>query len=135
MRVVGNDIIGEQMKIAINTDWGGFGLSKQAFERLFERKNIQYEVEYCSSSGTPIIPTYYVSGLPHTEENVINEYSLYRERSDRDLVAVIEELGETANGFSANISIIEIPDGVEWEVVDYDGIEHVAEKHRKWHGN
>jgi hypothetical protein len=99
------------MKIAINTDWGGFCLSKQAFERLLERKNIQY-----------------------TDQNVISEYSFYRERGDRDLIAVIEEFGERANGFGANIAIVEIPDDVEWEISEYDGIEHVAEKHRRWYG-
>jgi hypothetical protein len=28
--------------------------------------------------------------------------------------------------------VIEIPDDVEWEVEEYDGLEWVAEKHRTW---
>jgi hypothetical protein len=28
--------------------------------------------------------------------------------------------------------VIEIPDDVEWIIVDYDGMEHIAEKHRTW---
>jgi hypothetical protein len=25
-----------------------------------------------------------------------------------------------------------VPDGVDWELSEYDGIEHVAEAHRTW---
>ncbi len=53
-------------------------------------------------------------------------------RADKDLIEVIEKLGEKANGMLSKISITEIPDGVEWEIDDYDGMEHVAEKHRTW---
>jgi hypothetical protein len=28
--------------------------------------------------------------------------------------------------------VVEIPDGVEWEIAEYDGLEWVAEKHRTW---
>jgi hypothetical protein len=31
------------MKIAINIDFGGFGLSDEAFESLLQRKDIQFE--------------------------------------------------------------------------------------------
>lgn len=53
-------------------------------------------------------------------------------RDDLDLIAVIEELGESANGQCASLRIVEIPDGVDWEIDEYDGYEHVAEKHRTW---
>jgi len=49
------------------------------------------------------------------------------------LIAVIEELGEEANGRCAEIAIVEIPDDVEWEVDEYDGKEWVAEIHRTWY--
>jgi hypothetical protein len=28
---------------------------------------------------------------------------------------------------------VEVPADVDWYIVDYDGQEHVAEKHRTWH--
>ena len=31
------------------------------------------------------------------------------------------------------LGIVEIPDGVEWEIEEYDGDEWVSEKHRKWY--
>jgi hypothetical protein len=48
------------------------------------------------------------------------------------LIAVVEELGEAANGWAASLKIVEIPDGVEWFIHEYDGREHVAERHRTW---
>jgi len=30
------------------------------------------------------------------------------------------------------LRIIEIPDGVEWQIEEYDGDEWIAEKHRTW---
>ncbi len=32
----------------------------------------------------------------------------------------------------AKLKVVEIPDDVDWEVENYDGIEWIAEKHRIW---
>jgi len=48
------------------------------------------------------------------------------------LVRVVEELGDKASGRCADLKVVEIPDDVEWEIDEYDGSEHVAEKHRTW---
>jgi hypothetical protein len=53
-------------------------------------------------------------------------------RSDPRLVSCVEKLGSAASGDLAELRIVEIPDDVEWEIKDYDGIEWVAEKHRTW---
>ncbi len=53
-------------------------------------------------------------------------------RHDPILVRVVEELGEDANGSCAELSVVEIPDGTDYEVEEYDGNEHIAEKHRTW---
>jgi len=44
-------------------------------------------------------------------------------RGDKDLVEVVAELGEEANGPFADLRIVEIPDGCEWEISEYDGVE------------
>lgn len=53
-------------------------------------------------------------------------------RDDEALVQVVEELGEKADDDFSELKIVEIPDGVEWVVCEYDGAEWVAEKHRTW---
>jgi hypothetical protein len=118
------------MKIAINTGFGGFGISDQAFETLLARKNIEFDVVETEKSWRG--NDYYLAGLPHTDETYISYYDFYRDRSDPDLIAVIEQLGETANGKYADIKIVDIPDDVDWHIVEYDGLEHVAEDHRIW---
>jgi hypothetical protein len=54
-------------------------------------------------------------------------------RNDAILVSIVEELGEDSWGGAAELAIVEIPDGIEWEIGEYDGIEWIAEVHRKWY--
>lgn len=54
------------------------------------------------------------------------------ERNDPDLVAIVEEMGVSANGRFASLKIVEIPDGVNFIIKEYDGNEHIAEVHRTW---
>jgi hypothetical protein len=42
-------------------------------------------------------------------------------------VAVVEELGELANGPCARLEVVEIPDGAEWAIEETDGYEYIAE--------
>jgi hypothetical protein len=53
-------------------------------------------------------------------------------RADPKLIQVVEELGEKAAGNFAELKIIEIPDGTDWEIGEYDGMERVDEKHQSW---
>ena len=73
----------------------------------------------------------------HNENHSKHSISCYSmERDDPDLIQVVEELGgghrEGASGIFAELTIVEIPDGVEYEIEQYDGNEHIAEKHRTW---
>jgi len=54
------------------------------------------------------------------------------ERHNPLLVQVVEELGPSANGSCAELRIVEIPDGTDYEIDEYDGNEHIAEKHETW---
>jgi hypothetical protein len=53
-------------------------------------------------------------------------------RTDPNLIQVVEEMGEKANGKFAKLKIIEIPDNTEWTIEEYDGLEWIAEAHRTW---
>jgi len=49
------------------------------------------------------------------------------------LIAAIEKVGENkASGKLAKVRIVDIPDGVKWEIDEYDGIETIHECHRSW---
>jgi hypothetical protein len=113
------------MKIVINANWGGFGLSDAAIER------------YAELAGINLInqPDDKYSWTHWYQDQVDDEHYW----SDRDiarndplLVQVVEELGDEADGQHACLKVVDVPDDVEWDIEEYDGREHVAERHRTW---
>lgn len=92
-------------RIVINKCYGGFSLSEEAID-LYKAKAGMEEYEPLSA------------------------YNIYR--ADPNLVEVVEELGEKADGDCAELKIVEIPDGVCWMIDEYDGIEWISEVHRTW---
>lgn len=111
------------MKIVINSDYGGFNLSDMAVELYAEIKGISLRKEETKYGGS----IFYIG---EEGEDYFDEINL--ERNDSILVEVVSKLGNLANGFCASLSIVEIPDDVEWQIEEYDGNEWVAEKHRTW---
>ena len=138
-------------KVVINSCYGGFGLSDLAYERLIElgipvRKYIEekrnkktglYEPEnlndgriifdrtlspesrFCDADRIKYLGRYWDSWIDQERDNPL-------------LVKVVEELGKKSWGQHAQLSIVEIPDDVKYEISEYDGIEHIAEEHRTW---
>lgn len=130
------------MKVVINSCFGGFGLSHTGIMRYAELKNIKL---YSSSDGGSFKSYYTVPEeefLRLSEQDKKNgNYKLSNavyfsdhdiERTDAFLIQVVEELGKKANGCCASLRIVEIPDGIEWEIDEYDGSERIDEQHRSW---
>jgi hypothetical protein len=117
-------------RVAINRCFGGFGISDEAFEKLLGRKGIAFDK--VENESKLMGATYYQAGHAGDDDYYIGEYDYYNDRSDADLIAIIEEMGESANSWASKLSIVEIPDDVKWHIHDYDGMEHVAENHRTW---
>lgn len=91
------------MKVAINSCFGNFSLSEEAYKHL----GLEWD-----KYGTEF-----------------NEDSL---RDDPKLIECIEKLGKAANGKDSFIKIVEVPDDVKWYISNDDGIEVVHELHRTW---
>lgn len=137
------------MKIVINTCFGGFNLSEAGTRAYYKRKGKEVFIV-----GTGIMKTCFDAPMPeefqlpkgsHFMSREYPHYEAYNkwfgehylserdiDRNDPDLVAVVEELGPVADGRFARLDIVEIPDDAEWQIAEYDGTEHVAEKHRTW---
>jgi hypothetical protein len=111
-------------KIVINRCYGGFGLSDAAVEL------------YAKLAGFVLVAEVGSFGFTNYYRNSIsdNNYFCYRDipRDCPHLVQVLETLGAEATGQYADLAVVEIPDGVEWQIAEYDGSEWVAEKHRVW---
>jgi hypothetical protein len=59
-------------------------------------------------------------------------YAMEEDRTNPDLIRCVMTLGVEADGEYAKLTVINIPDDVQWEIQDYDGNEWVAENHRTW---
>ena len=55
-----------------------------------------------------------------------------RDRADPKLIQVVKELGKKASHKYSELKIVEIPDGIDWEIVNRDGKEFVREASRVW---
>lgn len=113
------------MKVVINRDFGGFGLSDEAFERYLDLKGIKW----CRVL-TNRMTSYYHAGHMDEDDYYLSLYDI--ERNDPALIQVIEEMGDKVNSVYSSLKVVEIPDDVEWEIAEYDGMEHIQEKHRQW---
>lgn len=136
------------MKVVINDCYGGFELSPLAVMEYLKRKGKECyfysgglagkykRIDIVSAENDFTFSTSTKDVGANADWEDIKPYYFYHgniERTDEDLIAVVENLGEKVNGSCARLSIVEIPDGIEWEISEYDGIETVEEKHRKWY--
>lgn len=139
------------MKIVINKCFGGFGLSDAAYAKLIEwgvpvKPHVEQKRDEATNRYLPepanegeiifdrsLTPDQSFSDAAH-----IRSFGRYWEtwlssnRSHPLLVRVVEELGDKASGSLSRLMVTEIPDGVDWEIDEYDGRERIAEKHRTW---
>ena len=128
-------------KVVINACYGGFGLSGEAKRQLIGCGHVKL-----------IAPSEYYGvrdgwekhfaedmkrgdqafGITVYEEKVVCDEHGREDRDCRRLVAVVEALGKAANGAYAELRVVEIPADVQYEIDEYDGLEHIAEVHRTW---
>jgi hypothetical protein len=140
-------------KVVINKCYGGFGLSHEAVMRYFKIKGITVYPEqgqdywkfwtYWTVKPQDRVEdkegdAFYAMSMDErvAYNQLRSEQTVYErdiERHDPALVQAVEELGEKANGAHAELAVVEIPDDVEYIIEEYDGNEHIAEKHRTWY--
>ena len=140
------------MKVVINNQYGGFGLSNEAVKQLALRGAECLRVMTLKE---------YYGGREDWEERWLKDkqdlvdmgdgfwghkwgFDVYKEgyiymfddnrnnRADPTLVEVVKDLKARANGEYAALKVVNIPKDIEWTVEDYDGFEWIAETHRTW---
>ena len=136
-------------RIVANRRYGGYRLSHEAVLAYAARKRIRlfpYAIDFDPEKGFTVRAVTDMSAERHYRTtyslNDAGPSALYTDlrvfrpgnipRDDPDLVAVVERLGTAASGPHSLICIVEIPDGVDWEMGDDSGYEYVVEKHRVW---
>lgn len=129
-------------KIVYNTCYGGFGLSTAGIMRYAEIKGIPIFPETGMVYGCKqtlywtISPEERIALDIRTEDDPLNldqrqiqnKYIFWSDDIPRDdwvLAQVVEELGDTANGNYASLSIRELAPGIRYRIDEYDGCESV----------
>lgn len=134
------------MEIVINKCWGVFGISREAklalahtncphikrwkpkdyygsspdWEAMFERDKEDGKSEQMFDVDVM------------WDDIITDEHSNDQSRTCTFLIDIIKQLGDKANGHYAELKIVEIPDGTNFEIDDYDGMESVDEVHSRW---
>lgn len=142
------------MKIVINKCYGGFGLSLAAQKEYLKRKGkkaffyeqTQYEhrdgkneytrLDKINKENSEMGVFCSTKDLGKTTKKYPSNKDFFYygniDRTDPDLVAVVEKLGNKANGWAAKLRVVDIPDGARYSIDDYDGVESIHESHEVW---
>lgn len=144
---------GGVMKIVINTCYGGFSISLEAARYMANKGHAaakaevedwerdQAAVDHFLKTGKWTCPKDKVKWLAIAAQYggkvTFHGYGYHGEhhgyeRNDPLLIEAVETLKKKADGEHAGLSVVEIPDGVAWEIDEYDGVETIHEKHRSW---
>jgi len=108
------------VKVVIHVGYGGFSITRKAAEFMAARGNARAkkEIEETDAYKNMWYGFGYVGDMGGTYD-----------RTDPDLIAAVCELGEAAG---RNLKVVDVPDGVEWYIHEYDGCESIHERHRVW---
>lgn len=112
----------DQVKVVINKKIGGFSLSLEAVARYCELRGLQHDIRMVSDEVEGV----FVNGIPFYYRSLID-------RNDKHLARMVEEMGEKANTVYSELKVVEIPDGIDYIIMENDdGREYIAEKFRTW---
>lgn len=111
------------IKVVINREFGGFGLSDAGYVRYAELKGIKIYKKYRK---------HYIEYFTEPADPATGEfdyeyffYCMDFERADPLLVQTVEELGDKANGEFALLEVVSIPKGTAYRIEEYDGLESI----------
>ena len=124
-------------KIVINTSYGGFCLSEEV-KRRFKEKEEYNNNKNPYTTGKTATTDGSSSRPDHRHRCIFRDINTCVARDNPLLIDIIESVGLdcAAGDQSVELKIIEIPDDVaedgKWMLMEHDGVEWVAEKHRTW---
>lgn len=141
------------MKVVINACFGGFAISLDAARHMaaagspaakqevekYEKQLLDFKHYKATGEKPSDDESGFLSGMwdINIKYDSLPKFHGYGpgggySRNDPLLVDAVEALGSASNGEHAKLKVVEIPDGTDYEISEYDGNEHVAEKHRTW---
>ena len=135
-------------RVILNKCFGGFGVSKEAYELYakkkgidvfhYTQKNLKNEIYTYATDDNRSFDFHFTKDFGdnvYISNEDFKKYFLNLDenfREDKTLIEVVEELGEKANTFYSNLKIVEIPDDLDYVIDNYDGIETLHQKVQEW---
>lgn len=108
------------MKLVLNKCYGGFSISREAAE-FMAKNGCERAKQELAESGS----NWYGYGYVDTMEDGYD-------RTSEHLILAVETLKDKASGWGSSLKVVDIPDGTDYYIDDYDGIETVRENHKSW---
>lgn len=127
------------MQVVINSCCGGFNLSQKALKWLYKKQSLAISVksiaEYFPNEKSKKEIDYHVElcELLLTNGCVVG-FDSYNDslRSHPDVVSAVKTLGAEANAKTAELRIVDIPDGTQYYIDEYRGQESIHQLHQTW---
>ncbi len=128
------------MRVVLNLKHGGFGLSHEAKIALVGcgHQKLQSPDDYWGEDTKmraliEAAPPSSIFSLTLLDGQIVtDDHDRLEHRSCARLIEVVERMGRNADGQCSKLAVVEIPDGIEWSISEYDGFERAEEKHRSW---
>lgn len=132
------------MKVILNKCFGGFDVSEEAYELYAKKKGVnifKYELapdlNYRKTKRSGICIYHFTQDfgdkINRNDVDWNKYFSLGTEhREDPILIEIVEELGEKASGAFGELVVVDIPDGMDYVIDEYDGIETLHENVEVW---
>ncbi|MBQ2641337.1 MAG: hypothetical protein IJG15_04995 [Lachnospiraceae bacterium] len=134
------------MKVILNKCYGGFRPSHEAYRFYCEKKGLGL---YAYQLGPDLryhrakdldsaFTTYFTKDMGDvvngSREVVWDDHLCLDEtyREDPALIAAVETLGPAASSYVSKLVVVEIPDGMEYVIDDYDGVETLHQRVEEW---
>lgn len=131
------------MEVILNKCYGGFGVSDAAYRMYAAKSGLDLFAYDVSGNRLPVgssnfCVTYYTKdfGEHLDRKNEDTRGYFFRlddsHRTDPLLIEVVKELGDDADSAFSKLKIVDIPDGMDYVIDDYDGIETLHQKVMEW---
>ncbi len=141
------------MEIAVNKCFGGFSPSMRAYreylklkgKKSFFYKQTKFDFKDEKEEHTRIdnidkkesgLFSCYSKDFGKKTNKLDGRYFVYlrddKLRIDKDFIKVVKKLKKKVNTSVSDIKIIKIPDGIDWEIDNYGGVESIHKEHRSW---
>lgn len=104
----------DMVKLAVNTRGTYMDFNNEAFESILDRKGIEWEHDTVGAGSM----RYWHKGCVGDYEYYLSPHQIVENRSDPDLIAVIEKMGAGVNQQGANIEILTVPWGTPYFVAE-----------------